>query len=402
MNMRSLIEKFGYLLVTIFILTSCQKDTFVEQTSKVDLTLVYPQIEEAYTVESIEVTLVEANSGASYTISPQALTDDKIETTLPFGNYIVSLDGEVKVAETANEKTYKVKAYAPDFTVNNATAALSLNVFLSDPEAKFVFKEIFFTGTVTPEQKSYNGDKYFVIYNNSTDTLFADGLFIAQSTFLTTSKVDYTPNKMEEGVTSSEVIMLPGKGSDYPILPGEEFVVANNAINHRELNPNSFDLSNAKFEIDLIGSINVDNPAVPNTLSLINTMTMHNRGFKSFVIGKLPEDVSPEDFQASSSYDYTYKSASGITMTRQGNLIPNEYIMDAVNLSVASEFQWLATSASLDMGWTYCGKTDKDSNRHGKSVIRKSLSTTTDGIQFLKDTNNSAEDFDAEQAASQK
>ncbi len=400
MKRRKHCKKFGYLLATILILTSCQKDTFVEQTSKIDVTLVYPEIEGDYAVESITVTLKEANSGASYTVNPTDITAESIETTLPYGNYSASLEGDVKVAE--NDKTYKLKAYLPDITVNNAATTLFLKMFLSDPQAKFVIKEIFFTGTLTPEQKKYNGDKYFVIYNNSTDTLFADGLFIAQSTFLTTSKIAYSPDRIEEGVTSSEIIMLPGNGSDYPIYPGQEFVVANNAINHKELNPNSLDLSNAKFEIDLISSINVDNPSVPNTISLVNTMTMHIQGYKSYVIGKLPEDVSKEEFVTSSAYEFSYESGSGIPMTRQGNIIPNEYIMDAVNLSVKNGFEWLVTSPTLDIGWTYCGKMAGDSDRYGKAVIRKSLSTSTGGIQFLKDTNNSAEDFDALQIPSQK
>ena len=82
--------------------------------------------------------------------------------------------------------------------------------------------------------------------------------------------------------------------------------------------------------------------------------------------------------------------------------VPNEMIVDAVNLSVKSEFQWIVTSPTLDMGWTYCGVIDKDNNRYGKSVLRKTFSTTEDGRAILADSNNSTLDFTPEATPSLK
>lgn len=58
-------------------------------------------------------------------------------------------------------------------------------------------------------------------------------------------------------------------------------------------------------------------------------------------------------------------------MSDDGYKIPNSWILDAVNCSIKSEFVWLVTSPSLDLGWTYCGTVDKDASRYGKSVRRK-------------------------------
>lgn len=54
------------------------------------------------------------------------------------------------------------------------------------------------------------------------------------------------------------------------------------------------------------------------------------------------------------------------------------------------------------MGWTYCGVIDGDENRYGKSVLRKTFTTTEDGREILQDTNNSTEDFTPEATPSLK
>ena len=80
-------------------------------------------------------------------------------------------------------------------------------------------------------------------------------------------------------------------------------------------------------------------------------------------------------------------------MKRQALKIPNNWIVDAVNLSTQSGFEWIVTSSSLDSGWTYVAKDEGDASRYGKSVRRKVLSENN-GKPIFKDTNNSTEDFE--------
>lgn len=75
--------------------------------------------------------------------------------------------------------------------------------------------------------------------------------------------------------------------------------------------------------------------------------------------------------------------------------VPNSWILDAVNLSIASMWQWNLVSANLDAGWAHCGQVDKDENRYGKSVIRKK---NADGKWV--DTNNSTNDFESDATVS--
>ena len=103
--------------------------------------------------------------------------------------------------------------------------------------------------------------------------------------------------------------------------------------------------------------------------------------------------------------DYLYECSyvnSGYTMTRNYYKFPNEWIIDAVNISNKAQYVWNVVDPSLDMGFTYCGEVASDKNRYNKSVRRKVLSTTPDGRKILKDTNNSTEDFEAKATPSLK
>lgn len=68
-------------------------------------------------------------------------------------------------------------------------------------------------------------------------------------------------------------------------------------------------------------------------------------------------------------------------------LIPNAWVVDGINCGVEEDYGNPAFNATIDAGYTGCGKVDKDPDRFGKGALRKSA----DGK--LVDTNNSTNDF---------
>lgn len=326
-----------------------------------------------------------------------SFVNNKLAITLSEGSYEIAVDGKIRYAADGSTAEASVSGYNKSVVVTGQTATVSLNLFLKTTQSDFIIEEVFFTGTKTPEGKQYWGDKYFKIYNNTDKVLYADGLMIAQSEFMTTDKQAYTPNIMAQSFAASNIAIVPGKGTTYPIAPGEFFIIAEDAINHKEYNSASIDMRTAAFEFYTEDADDVDNPAVPNMENLFSSMVIHNRGFKSFVIARLP--ITKDAFLANNTYDYEYNLVIGGESYPMGESvysIPNTWIIDAVNLSVQSEFQWIVTAPTLDMGWTYCGKVDADQSRYGKSVRRKVLSSASNGKKILKDTNNSTLDFSPE------
>ena len=387
-----------YLTIAVMaLLQSCSKDddNYSGKQTALTLKLSNPEDLNNVVLSNLTVSFKELNTGK---ITESSLfTNNNLSIALSEGSYEISINGKINYSAGETTVDASVSGYKESVVITGQTAAVSLNLFLKTSQSDFIIEEVFFTGTKTAEGKQYLGDKYFKIYNNTDQVLYADGLMIAQSEFMTIEKQNYTPNIMAKSFAASAIAIVPGNGTTYPIAPGAYFIIAEDAINHKEYNPGSMDLRTANFEFYTEDADDVDNPAVPNMQNLFSSMVIHNRGFKSFVIARLP--INKDAFLADYTYDYEYNMVIGGESYPMGESvysIPNSWIVDAVNLSVASEFQWIVTAPSLDMGWTYCGKVDADQSRYGKSVRRKVLSTNAKGIKTLKDTNNSTLDFSPE------
>ncbi len=123
-----------------------------------------------------------------------------------------------------------------------------------------VISEIYACGP--PGSGLYFHDKYLELYNQSDSTIYLDGLIVAvvyYSGYLGLNFIDDP-----EYIHSTNVWMIPGKGTDHPLHPGEFAVCAEDAIDHRNNAPNSVDLSGVRFEFYKRDAPDIDNPAVPN------------------------------------------------------------------------------------------------------------------------------------------
>ncbi|HSQ31995.1 MAG TPA: DUF4876 domain-containing protein [Gemmatimonadaceae bacterium] len=129
----------------------------------------------------------------------------------------------------------------------------------------------FFSGYYS-KAGDYETGGFLELYNNADTTVYLDGLLIGagflqavEYTYRTCSEAEaqYLP---ETGVWADEFDRFPGRGTDYPVAPGQAVVIATDAVDHRSLFPNALDLRDANFEFT--GPSDVDNPAVPNMIAL--------------------------------------------------------------------------------------------------------------------------------------
>ncbi len=396
-----LIKYFFAVVTAMLVFTSCEKEgviTIPITTTKA--TFNFESLSGKFkdvSYSDLVVTLTELNTKEVMTIN---VTDfPLLNVELEQGSYEVSVIGNVKYTLDGVQQTGKVGAFKNELNLTRETESIYVQLVLKAFSKDFIIEEIFFTGTLMPDgKKSYFGDKYIKLYNNTDKTLYADGLLIAQSRFQTDMKYTYNPDIMKEAFTADAIIQIPGSGKDYPVKPGESITITDTAINHTEYNSNSFDLSGANFEMFYENTDDVDNANVKNVENLFDRLVIHDRGVKSFVIARLPKDVTKEKFLVDNIYHYVSEEGQdfmgwGIIPEDEGDAIKifNTWIIDAVNLSLESDFQWIVTSESLDSGWTHCG--NGGNSRYGKAVGRKVLQEV-DGKRILKDTNNSINDFE--------
>ncbi|BCS84724.1 MULTISPECIES: DUF4876 domain-containing protein [Prevotella] len=405
-------EKFRLILAFIavsVVFASCKdndNENEVEQNVKFAMSLDMPLNINSPSLTGATATLTNVQTKKTYVAKNfrRAGTQYVDTTEVPEGNYTLDIRGGISYNLDTTIVNTSVKATESNVIVNKTSTGndmshktIALNTY--NAQDGFVISEMFFTGTLTPEGKQYSNDQYIKIANNSDSVLYADGLAFVESSFMTVSKFDYTPDIMNQAMTIDAIYIIPGSGKDHPIKPGQEITLALNAKNHKEINANSIDLSNADFEFYDVSSnpkfSDDDNPNVPNLANWYdysNTyFTLHNRGYHSYAIAK-PE-TDKETFLRNYYYKYSYvMSANGnsYTMNKDGYKLPNSWIIDAVNLSIAASYQWNVVSASLDAGWAHCGSIDADKTRFSKAVVRKKS-----GNRFI-DTNNSTEDFESD------
>ncbi len=267
---------------------------------------------------------------------------------------------------------------------------------------ELLIEEVFFTcaaGENGSPQKNH-GDQYFRITNNTDELLYADGLMIMEAKINSMQKFDYHEPNKDKFADVQTVYCIPGTGNDVPVAPGKSLIIANNAQNHTLANPKAVDLSNADFEwydnSTTTAMTDIDNPDIPNldiwfTYSL-SIWVLHDRGFLGYAIAIPPASLDKETFLADYKWEgkYTNHSLAGDFEMSIVNAykVPNEWVIDAVNLAVTSLIYTMSFDESLDSGYTYCGKIDKDPERYGKSVRRR-----VDENGKLVDTNNSTNDF---------
>ncbi len=396
------IKCFLAAIIIFIAATGCSEDPIIVNKTNVVIGLLDPS-EEIKITEFLDVKITLTNLNTQE-VAEQQVTENTVEFEVNQGNYEVAISGKVmysfngvvtegNVAAIFNELNLIVDEQRKDIK-------LSLKSFGDD----FIIEEIFFTGSLTPEGAPYGGDKYFKLYNNTDKTLYADGLIIAESSFKTVEKFDYTPNVMAQDFTTRAVSQIPGSGTEYPVAPGSSLIIAVNGINHIENNAASVDLSGANFEFFYENSGDVDATQVPNLINVYGSFLNHSRGFYGYVIARLPEGVTRDSYLADYGYDFEYLfvfNGGSFPFNDSGYRLPNDWVLDAVNLSVETIFQWVVTDPSLDSGYTYCGKFDRDDARFGKSVRRRVVQEI-DGVRLLQDTNNSALDFIPEASLSLK
>lgn len=382
------------LTATVILPVSCDDPLTSGEAARTSVTVnvTLPSLPEGAVIADRLFTFKSISSGRSYEFTPGG------DISLIPGLYDVSYSARVFVGGSPRTT---LRASLASVRVTGDSVSLTLEAYNNPESDDLIIAEIFFAGTLLPSGNPYYGDDYVKLYNNSDHVIYADGLTLFESKFLSTRKYDYNPDIMAEAMTVQALYTIPGSGSDVPVQPGEYLLLADTGIDHRVSNPNSFDLSHADFEWYDIStqpsSLDIDS-AVPNLDKWYcytkSFWMLHNRGFRAFGIARIP--VERDTYLKDYLYTYEYEEITNVgtfPMSQTAYRLPNDWIADVVMCSIDSEYAWQVCAPVLDCGWTSCGTIDGDKTRYFHSVRRRLLGIEPDGRAIFADTNNSTADF---------
>lgn len=379
----------------LFAAASCQKEA---KTISVTVTIDETKIAEAGipSPDSYAVTLTNFATGVSIEAATENgvasaaglvpglynITATAVQTDKGFSYTITGALSDVNFLEDGEKATVKVDAVK---------------------EAALVFKEIYYTGCRfatddTGGTSNYFRDQFYEIYNNSTQTVYADGLCIAETLYANydfSVFYEWPIEHPENYVFCDTVWQIPGDGTKYPIKPGESIIIAQWGTNHKAESltkgTSPVDLSGAEFEAvekestTWNGIVLTDNAAV-NMKQVIDAdgyqmpQWLTSVSGSTYVIFKPSKPLENKDFIVATNADW-------------GNVareIPISDVIDAVQaVSDETRLSTLGLPAVLDAGAIWC-----EEMYCRQSIARKVKETREDGTVVYQDTNNTTNDFE--------
>ena len=248
------------LLAVFAAFTSCKKDEDFKGIESTEFRINYPDGFSSSARFEGEVTLKDRNSGTIYTTEAK----DGIATF----TYIMQGVYDLSVSKTLTAAQFKELAPGLGDDLKNEVVlsglSLSVNLLTDEDAAKthevtlnwavkgsLVISKIYSNGTKTTAGKTFLNDRYWEIFNNSSETVYLDGLCLAYLWGNTNTAAVTNPfyEQYKDAVFVNTAARFPGSGSEHPLAPGESVVVAQSAANFvTEERPMDIDLTGADFE----------------------------------------------------------------------------------------------------------------------------------------------------------
>lgn len=289
----------------------------------------------------------------------------------------------------------------------NADIALPLSYFI---QQSIIIGKVYPSISMDPEignSSKFEIGKYLELYNNSAEDADAGGLYIGLLESETGNGMNYKVYPYDEAYTPGilhmkQVFRVP---TDKPelttIAPGGTLLLVNSAFDYSDRNIFESDLSGADFEAkDLSTSSPVPNNADIPALELIHTayktsqstiynMNLLEGGPTSLVIFRTDEDVTQWK---------TVRPYGSTTLDRFYLEVPVGCVLDGAeilkhrnNIEAGANINEKRLFAEIDAGFTSVNSVN---GKSGEKLVRKTLVVMPDGRKILKDTNNSANDFE--------
>ncbi|WP_353266036.1 DUF4876 domain-containing protein [Gemmatimonas sp.] len=375
------------------LLSACGDGASEVQTFVVDVQVTLPETFAQSAAAGARVLLTSTERNVTDTVVADAQGLARFPRVLP-GSYIIAsslaLDPDRALALTGQRAALTLNALDPVRAIVTAPAAPFAQRLSGSRLGDLVIKEVYYPASRTPSGGTYFSDQFVEIYNNATDTVYADGLLIADA-FGPAGQINPTtvptPLQSQTGsVFVSSIYQIPGTGRQHPIAPGRSIVIAQDGIDHRN-DPNGntaspVNLATADWETFNLrpDGRDLDSPSVPNL-----TRVVHRGGFDWLLPVFGPGVVIFRSGNVAALDSTLVPGTTGTWVTR----VPNELVVDAFEaLQNGNSAAYKRIPAALDAGFVFATGT------YTSESARRRVATTIGTRRVLRDSNNSSADFE--------
>lgn len=384
----------GIHYLSLFLLTLLLSACSEEETPScaVNVQVLFPDGDATLSPDGMKVTLTNRAGGTAYTslCSPAGVATFNVEP----GDYAASAHHQTATGLVFNGRIESL-SLLPDGATSPRTVPLALTRAKTHA---LVIKEIYYGGCKGQKGEDYQDDQYITLYNNSDETVYLDGLCVAEVDFclgLESPWMELDPN-MPRIPAGYFTWQFPGNGQDYPLLPGAETTIAFNAVDHtggEYGHKESINLSTVDWGIHEEGLRNVIAPGVKPMNQVLHVGTSDKADLSLLGPTVMLFSLPVPDAQA------YVKDPANREMEPDfwGNpnelflMIPREWVIDCVEcVFSAEELSMKRVPADLDSDAAYI----PGGNHQGKSLVRQKTVAATNERTTYQDTNNSAKDLE--------
>ena len=337
------------------------------------------------------VRLREINSDADYT----AACDDRgvARISLPNGIYMAS------TSLTGGE--YRYGGSVSGIIVGGSDASCSI-ALARTRVSDIVIKEIYCGGCMKyPQEGTYQTDSYFILHNNSANTVYLDGLCFGTLDPYNSNSAPVWGTDPGFVPIIQAIWQFPGEGSDFPLGAGEDAVVAVfGAIDHSAYYPMSVDLNREDVFVCYNPTYFPNamwHPAPGDKVSPDRYLSVVIKTGQANAYTFSVSSPALVIFRAEGETIQEFVSRSENVVQKPGSsrdrvvCLPPEWVLDGVEVFTGeSSSNKKRLDASIDASYVTLSKTCE-----GHSLMRRvdEEASLAAGREILVDTNDSLEDF---------
>lgn len=438
--MKNKITLFTALFLIGISIVSCKKDKIENQPVNIELQLKVDESEVWFTVpfQNAEVVLINKANNSSNQLTVNQSGKVVLNNLSP-GLYSINVSLKITPDEyLALTGQSRENDFYLNFSADNQSfyedKQIELNLITSETIGGFVFKQIFYAGSNTSRGAGIR-DHFLEIYNNSSETLYADSLLIVVGYGKTNNNIDEfslanrqfdwskslnmtaTDNANEDYVYAKAIFMIPsdGTGKKYPVEAGKSIILAQSAVDHTSNYTNNsgnvigvqdpsltVNLSMADFEVWLypyeqkiqpgrtMFASDVDNPDVPNVETYFATgmrdLVLTPQGRDSYLLLKVDNSVNLDNLPS-------FAIPTVRTLTESTTLypqLPAKFVLDAVEVEAPVSADRIPRRLPLKLD---AGAASVEGGPYSSQSIVRKTQKLVNGRRVLQDTNNSSQDF---------
>ena len=366
-------------------------DPYASELNSINVTLEYPEGMDQYLRAGVAVSFQDVNNGNSYTFRTNAF--GRVSGKVSDGNYRVIVSD--RIADLVfNGSADKVIIAGKDISLN-----VPLIQSFSGP---LVIKEIYCGGCMKyPQEGTYQTDSYFILHNNSANTVYLDGLCFGTLDPYNSNSAPVWGTDPGFVPIIQAIWQFPGEGSDFPLGAGEDAVVAVfGAIDHSAYYPMSVDLNREDVFVCYNPTYFPNamwHPAPGDKVSPDRYLSVVIKTGQANAYTFSVSSPALVIFRAEGETIQEFVSRSENVVQKPGSsrdrvvCLPPEWVLDGVEVFTGeSSSNKKRLDASIDASYVTLSKTCE-----GHSLMRRvdEEASLAAGREILVDTNDSLEDF---------